>query len=176
VTPLWLLRHPPVNAPKGLCYGRLDLDPIAGWQHDHSADLAGLPRMEAIVSSPASRCRVLAEFVTGSARSIQIDPRWLELDFGDWEGRAFDDLPRAALDAWAAAPWRFQPPGGELIEALVQRVDDALAALAGQAGPILVVAHAGPIRVALGRCRGLAQSRWLDIEVPYACPIQTLIS
>ncbi len=168
---LWLLRHPPVEASSGLCYGRLDLDPVSDWEQRFGFGLADLPSTAPVVTSPARRCRLLADYLARGGRAVQVDKRWQELDFGDWEGRSFDELPRAQLDRWAETPWCFRPPGGEAIEALVERVDHALHVLGERPEPeLIVVAHAGPLRVALGRCRKLPDSRWLDIEVPHAQP------
>ncbi len=76
-----------------------------------------------------------------------LDPRLLELDFGDWEGSSWDAVPRAALDRWAADPLGFRPPGGESGAALVRRVQGFAHALARDARPCLVVSHGGPLRL-----------------------------
>jgi alpha-ribazole phosphatase len=135
-----LIRHPRADIRDGICYGRTDLalaDP---------ADIAPIAAalrtfVDSIWTSPAQRCRVVAEAI-GPAR---IDARLLELDFGEWEGRAWDDVPRSALDAWAADPWRFAPPGGESGAALVARVRCFATELA--AGDHVIVSHGGPLKV-----------------------------
>jgi alpha-ribazole phosphatase len=53
-------------------------------------------------------------------------------------------VPRTALDAWAADPWGFAPPGGESGGALVARVRAVFAAL--RPGTV-VVSHGGPLKV-----------------------------
>ncbi len=76
-----------------------------------------------------------------------LDPRLLELDFGDWEGVSWDSVPRAALDRWAADPLGFCPPGGESGAALLRRVEDFACALFRDGRPCLVVSHGGPLRL-----------------------------
>ena len=98
---LALLRHPPILAVAGTCYGRLDL-PLApgweGWAASQATLLAGLAP-ERIWSSPARRCLSVADALAERlGLAVTPDARLLELDFGDWEGRAWDDVPRAALD------------------------------------------------------------------------------
>ena len=77
----------------------------------------------------------------------ELDPRLLELDFGEWEGRSWDAVERPALDRWAADPRGFRPPGGESGAELVQRVEGFARMLAGNARPCLVIAHGGPLRL-----------------------------
>ena len=65
------------------------------------------------MSSPLGRCRALAELI-GSAFHLQpaYDRRLQEMDFGAWEGRDWNDIPRTELDAWAADFLHARPHGG----------------------------------------------------------------
>ncbi len=114
-----LIRHPPALIPPGVCYGRLDvpLHPDAAGTLARIAAEVGAAA--AIITSPARRCRAVAGMLPGTVRE---DARLLELDFGRWEGVAWDDVPRAELDTWARDPERFAPPGGESGGALLARV------------------------------------------------------
>ncbi|MFC7551235.1 histidine phosphatase family protein [Pseudoroseomonas wenyumeiae] len=108
--PYALLRHLPTDIAPGLCYGRLDLPPGVGG--DAGGALAVLEGFAAtaLFSSPARRCLALAEQVAARiGLPVRPDARLLELDFGAWEGMPWDDVPRAALDDWAADPWGFAP-------------------------------------------------------------------
>ncbi|WP_159999712.1 histidine phosphatase family protein [Roseomonas sp. 18066] len=146
-----LIRHFPTAIAPGLCYGRLDLAPGDG---DVAALRDGIAQAgldtAPIVSSPARRCRALAEALA-DGRSITFDDRLLELDFGDWEGLPWDDIPRAALDAWAADVANFAPPGGESGAALLARVTAFHAALDGDS---VVIGHAGPLKLLAALLRG----------------------
>jgi alpha-ribazole phosphatase len=125
---LVLVRHPPPDIAPGICYGRLDLGLRADGSGAVAAVVASLAahRVTRIWSSPARRCRVVAEAI---GAPVRLDPRLLELDFGAWEGVAWDDVPRAALDAWAADPLGFAAPGGETGAALLARVESVHRAL-----------------------------------------------
>jgi alpha-ribazole phosphatase len=89
-----------------------------------------------------------------------VDARLAEMDFGEWEGQLWDDVPRDAIDAWAADPWRFAPPGGESGAALVARVSAFWLAL--PEGDHIVITHGGPLKVLVA----LAARRDVDLLAP----------
>ena len=149
-----LARHPVPLIQPGICYGRLDT-PI-----HPNADIEGLVRdpvftgSAVVWTSPARRCRAPAERLAG-ALSIPLiaDPRLLELDFGNWEGKSWDEVPRAELDRWAADPRGFRAPGGESGDELIARVSDFFAGLDRDC---TVVSHGGPLRVLSALLQGEA--------------------
>ena len=102
---LILVRHTPVLVAPGTCYGRLDVPLRAESVVDIAAVVARLGgvRPDTVRTSPSSRCRVLADAIAVARGGVVMeDARLRELDFGAWEGLAWDDVPRAALDLWAA--------------------------------------------------------------------------
>ena len=146
---LFLVRHTPVLVAPGVCYGRLDVALRAEAAVDIAGVLARLDgvRPDAVRTSPSLRCRVLADAIARARGGVVVeDPRLRELDFGAWEGVAWDDVPRTALDRWAANLAGFAPPGGESGAALVARCRAAYAALPAR-GCQVVVSHGGPLRV-----------------------------
>ena len=156
---LVLIRHPKTVLAPGICYGRLDvaLAPdadVAGIV----GRLAGLPAFS-LWSSPAVRCGAVAR---GFGQAIRFDDRLRELDFGEWEGKPWGDVPRSALDEWAAHPGSFTPPGGEGMESLVARVTAFHTDLGTFRGLHVVISHGGPLRV-LG---ALAAGRPIDLLAP----------
>ena len=81
----------------GICYGRLDVDCVdITIAADRLRPL--LPRGIPLFSSPLRRARQLAEAL---APKILVDSRLSEIDFGEWEGRRWDQIERHQLDAWA---------------------------------------------------------------------------
>lgn len=158
---LHLIRHPKPLVDSGICYGRLDLaaENAAAVAERLRAELPpGVP----LWSSPLRRCRELAELL--HAAPI-IDERLVEMDFGLWEGRPWDSIPRGELDAWAADVAAYAPPGGESPLALQQR---ALAFVAGLAVPeAVIVTHAGVIRTLLAHWQGLPPDKWTELVFAY---------
>jgi alpha-ribazole phosphatase len=155
---LVLVRHPAPDIAGGICYGRLDValrpDPAA--VRAIVADLAA-HRLARVWTSPAQRCRAVAEaFAAAAGLPLHIEPRLRELDFGRWEGVAWDSVPRAALDEWAADPLGFAPPGGETGAALLLRVRATHRALLAAGEDCAVVAHGGPLKLLAALLRGEA--------------------
>ncbi|MCA0176610.1 MAG: histidine phosphatase family protein [Proteobacteria bacterium] len=151
---LTLIRHTRVAVAEGLCYGRTDV-PLAWPPEPAFAAVAATVRqpVAAVVSSPAVRALALAQHLaTRWQVPLTQDVRWQELDFGAWEGQRWAAIDRTASDFWCADVERRSPPGGESRAALRTRVQAALAALHARCrgAHLVVVCHAGPIRVALG--------------------------
>lgn len=168
---LFLIRHPLPRVAEGICYGRADLDlaePVA----PHVARLAALlPADATLHSSPLRRCRQLAEALGSAPR---LDARLQELDFGRWEGQAWDDIHRQepdALDHWAQDTAGAAPHGGETALALQTRVLDWLAELQaahGNAGAAVVVTHSGVLKALFGYWLDLAPADWHRLHFDFA--------
>ncbi|MDT8344829.1 MAG: histidine phosphatase family protein [Thermohalobaculum sp.] len=163
------LRHPRPHVAPGVCYGRLDLGLGPRAAAEITAALAATPRAQAVLTSPAGRCRPLAEALAArDGVAAVVEPDLWELDFGTWEGRAWDAIDRAESDPWAADPWRVAPPGGETFAALHARVAGVLAR--APAGAVIVT-HAGPIRAARMILTGARFGAVFAKRVPYAVPV-----
>jgi alpha-ribazole phosphatase len=142
-----LMRHTKPAGAQGLCYGRTDLGLGPCFAAHAARILQDLPDVARIVTSPLSRCALLAR-VIADARGVAVetDPRLTEMDFGAWENVPWADIPRAELDAWAADLLHARPHGGESVADLRARV---LPALRDHAHPqTLVVTHHGVIKCA----------------------------
>jgi len=162
---LHLLRH---GAPllAGRLMGRTDCAPTPEGIADCVRQCEGL-EITCLVSTDFLRTREAASAI-GSARGlpISIDPRWRELDFGEWDG-----LPAASVDAGALGrfwddPDANPPPGGERWSSLAQRVGAAIAELPAE--PTLVVTHGGAMRAALSHLCGFGQRESWAFDLPYA--------
>lgn len=143
----------------GICYGSTNL-PLA----EHPASLAQrlrslLPGNAPLYASPLTRCRLLAEHLHPAPR---FDERLREIDFGAWEMQAWDQLDRRLLDAWAADPCNFVPPGGEAVAALRARVAAFLATLPEVA---VLVVHAGVMKICAAELAG--EEDWFALRFDY---------
>jgi len=148
-----LIRHTPVQAAPGLCYGITDLPLAATAAQDIAQVLAGLRAVDRVISSPATRCRLLAAL--------------LELDFGAWEGLSWDAIDRRQSDPWAADPWNLAPPGGESESALWRRLANWLAAEAAPLrGRMAIVAHGGPLRLLRCHFSGCPREHRWSVPMP----------
>ena len=142
---LLAIRHAPV-ADEGLCYGQTDVPTILD-----GAEAAA--RIEPVVaefvpliiwSSDALRCREPAALLSKRLGvGHRIDERVRELSYGDWEGRAWEALPRAELDEWMADWLTRAPPGGETVPRFTERVAAWWRSL--EPGRHFLLAHAGVV-------------------------------
>ncbi|KAA5599892.1 histidine phosphatase family protein [Blastochloris sulfoviridis] len=163
---LILVRHTQVAGVTGLCYGRFEAGLAETFADEAEAVRAALPAgIAAVYSSPAARCRALAARLHPAP---VLDDRLHELDFGHWEGRRWDDIARAEIDAWTADFVTFAPPGGETFAALADRAFAFAADITRRRGsaPVVAVTHAGVIRALVARARGLALTDAFAIDAP----------
>jgi alpha-ribazole phosphatase len=145
---LYLVRHPQPELGQGLCYGASDVPVSRGELARVHASLrsAGLPGDLPVYASPLQRCARLAQRLQPAAPVL--DARLAEMDFGRWEMQAWDAIPRAEIDAWAADLLHYRPGGAESVLDVARRVAAFLGELR-QAGhrEALLVCHAGTIRL-----------------------------
>lgn len=156
---IYLIRHPRPEVGPGICYGRSDLTVSSQEQAQVLAallpQLQALPLATPIFSSPLTRCATLARQLSVARGGVapQFDARLAEMDFGDWEMRAWDAIARDEIDAWAADLTGYCPGGGESVLQMAVRVRAFHADLARlPLECVIVVCHAGSIRLSLA-CR-----------------------
>jgi alpha-ribazole phosphatase/probable phosphoglycerate mutase len=169
-----MIRHgEPVGGKK--YRGHLD-DPLSekGWRQMREAVGDHSP-WQVIVSSPLARCSAFAEEMAGRhALPLEIDPRFKEIGFGRWEGRTAAELlerdPENLSRFWND-PMNNTPPGAESLPAFRDRVVPAwLELLERQAGKhVLLVAHAGVMRMVLCHALGMPLDHLFRIQVENGC-------
>ena len=92
---LILIRHTRPEVAAGICYGSTDLPAAPGFEAEAAHLTARFPTADRIVSSPLRRCLPLAEFLAERLGApLFLDARWREMDFGAWEGRAWETIAR----------------------------------------------------------------------------------
>ena len=175
---IYLVRHARPAGADGMCYGRHDI-PVTDEETRSVARSvrALLPRdalAEASVhSSPLSRCASLAHELVPT-RAAVMAPELLELDFGSWEGHAWEDVPRVELDAWARDPWAYAPGGGESARSAFERFQGWASRLRGEGhDAVLAVTHAGLIRLAIAA--GSEDPSGLSLSIPYGSVHRVLL-
>lgn len=143
--PLCLIRHTRVAA-SGLCYGRLDVPLATSFAAEAQAVREALAvqfpdGLPPVWCSPSLRCRRLADALNVPYRT---DARLMELNFGLWEGRSWEELDSPEARHWGDNWQTAAPPGGESLPELLARLHDFLAEI--ESGDALLITHAGPIR------------------------------
>ena len=151
---LIVVRHGRTEAnASGLLLGRR-LDPgLDDLGRRQALALAGALPAARVISSPLRRTRETAEAL---GRPVEIDERWVELDYGDLDGTPLRDVPADVWSTWRADP-TWTPPGGESLTALGERVGEACTSLADEAahGDVIVVTHVSPVKAALAWALGV---------------------
>ncbi|SHK52181.1 probable phosphoglycerate mutase [Pseudonocardia thermophila] len=148
---LILVRHGEVAAnAEGLLLGRAD-PPLTPTGRRQAVALAELvPRPARIVSSPLTRARETAAVLAAGEIDVEIDPRWVELDYGHLDGKPPTALGDRDWHEFRTDP-DFTPPGGESLAALCRRVRESCEELAADAAhrDVVVVSHVSPIKAAV---------------------------
>lgn len=143
---LYLVRHARTaeNA-RRLLLGRSD-PPLDEHGRRQARALPSILTVDLVVSSPLRRAVQTAE-VLGEVRT---DERFLEVDYGAFEGRPVDEVPAETWRRWRDDP-DFAPPGGESLSSVGERVREALTELVAVAAErdVAVVSHVSPVKAGL---------------------------
>lgn len=146
---LWLVRHARPLVDAGVCYGASDLAADVEHTQASALQLAGLlPAGLMLWTSPLRRCLALAEALQDRRPDLQlrVDERLKEMDFGCWEGRRWDEIPRTAYDEWTTQFGTARFGGRESVNELLQRVAAARAEALALGQDAVWVTHAGVLR------------------------------
>ena len=174
---VWLVRHGEStwNA-SGLVQGQADgpvLSAVGRQQAENVADVVRHLPVDTMVVSDLARARETAA-VIGPRLGIDwaYDPALRERNFGAAEGTALDALRSewSGIEDGRVVDADAQPPGGESVRELHERVGGFFRALTQRtsAGDVLVVTHGGVIRVALAICDRVPVTRMTWGSVPNA--------
>jgi broad specificity phosphatase PhoE len=147
-----LIRHAePAEEARGRCYGTLDVG-LSGHGRTQAGELAaGLAAtsLDGVYASPRRRA---VETAAALHPAPAVDDRLRELDFGELEGRTYDEIAAARPEfyrRWMETPTEVRFPGGESFADLRARALEATFALRSrheQRETVAVVTHAGVVR------------------------------
>ncbi|MEE8057406.1 MAG: histidine phosphatase family protein [Pseudomonadales bacterium] len=178
VTTIDLLRHGQTQA-DDILRGRIDV-PLSenGYQQmqDRVAPYIN-PEFpwQQIITSPLQRCAQFANNLAEQHRSpINVHEGFLEIDFGDWDGRSFDELKAEDAELFSKIwiePHKYRPPNGETFQAFSSRINTAWQGILQQhcGKHILLICHGGVIRALLSNIMQTPLTSLSRIDVPYAC-------
>ena len=179
MTRWWWVRHAPVTANQGCCYGQTDFPCEVADGAAFTALAAQLPRDAIWIASPLKRTHMTAAALVAAGADgpdpipgpdIDIEPDLIEQHFGDWQGVNYSELHARRGDEWHRfwlAPADETPPGGESFALLSRRVQIAIARLNERyrGRDIVAISHGGVIRAALSKALALAPENALAFAV-----------
>jgi len=172
MTTFLLIRHGETDAVGKILAGRktgVRLNPSGKEQVERLAQTLSRLRIDALYTSPLERAIETAEAI---GRRALLMPAILadlnEVQFGDWEGLAFQEL--AAKEEWRrfnSDRRNFAPPGGESMREVQRRMAAQLETLRlrhdGQT--VVAVSHCDPLRALIAHWLGLPIECMLRFEV-----------
>ncbi len=173
VTRLDLLRHGEVEGDSVYRGSTDDALTDQGWQQMVNT-LDGKNDWDIIISSPLQRCGEFADLIASEeAIDLEINPSIQEIDFGNWEGLSPDEIMKGDADllhAWWSSPTTITPPDGEDFHAFQARVLKSLKLMIdeNEGKNILLVTHAGVIRIILMHALGMQSENLFRLNVDYA--------
>ena len=154
---LYIVRHGE-TAPNaaGLLLGRSDPQLTERGRSQAAGLAATLPTPDRVVSSPLRRAQ---ETAAAFRRVVEVDDRWIELDYGTLDGTDPASVPTEVWARWRDNP-DYAPGGGEALSALGVRVraacEELTAAADLRAGrTVVVVTHVNPIKAAIAWALGV---------------------
>ncbi len=145
------------------------LDPLGRQQacfwKQHIANI----HFDRVYSSRLSRCRETAEIICPDTVSIPAAPL-NEIHMGDWDGLKFSEIKNKHPQKFKQRGEhmdRFRPENGESFQDLSNRVLPFFIRLQTVSKRVLVVTHAGVIRVLLAHILGLPLKKIFKIRLEY---------
>ena len=172
-TTIDMIRHgEPVGGRK--YRGQID-DPLSdkGWAQMRQA-VAGHSPWNIIITSTLRRCMDFAQELGQQNRiEVKAEPRFIEIGFGEWEGRTAVELNQEKSDQvqrFISDPLNHTPPGAETLYEFEARIigawNEMLETHAGQ--HILLVGHAGVMRMILRHALDMPLATMFRIQVANA--------
>ncbi|RZJ54209.1 MAG: alpha-ribazole phosphatase [Flavobacterium sp.] len=147
---IYLVRHTETICEKGICYGQSDVGLAEPYDLIFENIVSQLPEEAVIFSSPLQRCVILAKYIQSKIKTIsyQEDLRLMEMNFGDWELKNWNDIPPEQLNPWMEDFVNIRVSNGESFVELHERTNAFLSELISKKidQPIIIVAHAGILR------------------------------
>ncbi len=151
---LILVRHgESTGNAEGLLLGRID-SPLTVRGRAQARSLVGaVAGATRLISSPLVRALDTAEAL-GTGLPVEVDERWIEVDYGKYDGEKLGSIPSEVWARWRSDP-TYAPPGGESLAAAGARTraaceelfSDPDGAARGDAA-VVVVSHVSPIKAA----------------------------
>lgn len=174
---IYLVRHGQIELKnEKACIGQLDLSlsPEGVKQAQTLQEQFKPISLDGAYTSPLCRCVATMEILLGKRQipRFQIDA-FKEINMGEWDGKSFAEIKERYPESYEQRGREldvFAPPAGESFVALQQRVLPVFAEMVKEndAKSIVILTHAGVIRVILANLFGLTIKEVFKWKIPYA--------
>lgn len=147
---IYLVRHTETVCEKGICYGQTDVNIAEPYDLIFKNIAHQLPQDALLYSSPLKRCVLLSKHIQEQSKitDYKEDKRLMEMNFGDWEMKNWNEIPQEDLNPWMEDFVNIRVPNGESFVDLHKRVtefiENEIRTKTHQ--KVIIVAHAGVVR------------------------------
>ncbi len=167
---IYLIRHTTPKIDKEICYGQTNVAIADTFMKEAELIKQKLSLQNdkglVVYSSPLIRCMKLAAFL--SKMEPVIDEHLMELNFGDWEMKHWNDIDKIQLNNWMDNFTDVPCPNGESYAMLYKRSIEFITGLKSKEhSNVAVVTHAGVIRSILAYIMNKPLKDSFDIKVGY---------
>jgi alpha-ribazole phosphatase len=166
---LYLIRHTRVAIEKSVCYGQSDIALADSFQTEllEIQQKLTLNADCAIYSSPLKRSLQLATTICPPVQPVT-DERLMELNFGNWELKKWEEINKQELDKWMNDFVNVPCTGGESYNDLYKRCIAFFNHCIQQPHQqVLLVSHGGVIRSILSFVLQIPLSRSFSLQLDY---------
>lgn len=165
-----LIRHTSVNVKKGICYGHSDV----GLSKSFNSELKEIKqkivsvKYDLVFSSPLSRCQKLANNLFPN-QNIILDDRLKELNFGNWEGKHWDEIQETKEAKLFFDDYiNTKCPEGESYKEFMERVSRFYNEIKSKGNEnIAIICHGGTIRAFISIIEEISPQQAFERKVGY---------
>lgn len=145
---IYLIRHTTPQIEKNVCYGQSDISLAATLEREWQLIKPKLPsKIDKLFTSPLSRCTILSNRISEYFQiPAEKDDRLLEMNFGDWEMKKWDDINPRDLTVWMNDYLLTTCPGGESYRDVQSRLKTFISENLQNEGIYIMVTHGGIIK------------------------------
>ncbi len=164
-----LIRHTSVDVPPGMCYGQTDVPLKPTFEAEAAVTAENLKTylpFDHVYTSPLTRCVRLATYC--GYPDAERDKRIMEINFGDWEMKPFEQNEDPRLQEWYADYINVAATGGESFAMQYRRVSQFLDELKKKPYTrVAIFAHGGVLICAQLYAGILKAEEAFDALTPY---------
>ena len=163
---LYFVRHTSVDVPEGLCYGQKDVALTNNFDNESLVVISNFKNIkyQKIYSSPSLRCIILAQKID---KKIIADKRLMELNFGDWELKNWENINDSYAYKWMNDYFNLACPKGESFKELLTRFKNFIDEVKHLNQDAIIVTHGGIIRAAYHLFNSIPIAELFDIQIDF---------
>lgn len=165
---IYVIRHTAVDVDSDVCYGQTDVGLAPTYKEEFEAVKAKIPSDNGLIfySSPLTRCRKLAEYLSDGC--YEIDDRLKEINLGDWEMESWEFIQKNLFLGWKGDFIHNRSPNGESFMDLYNRCIDFYNEVINNGHKkFVIVGHNGIVRALVANVLQMPHHRDFALKLDY---------